>query len=456
MYYICETNPKILVLKPSMKKSLLLIVFFLNTVLSFGQLLDFEFFMDTTGSCDWNPVDSNKVAIALRGSDGYFDVYSVNTDGTNKTCITCGTSVLPGKHQGSPSYHPSGNYLVITVEKAVHPGSSIEALPGLGGYTDIWIVTSDGSKAWPLTNTANDSTGGAMYCFFSPDGTQLMWTERSAAPTPAWDILNWKQLAGFWVIKVADFHYSPDSVYIDNIRTYGDTNPGFYECYGWSPDGSRILFSSDYNQLTFWDNQVFTLDAATGGDWKQLTKGNYNEQSFYTPDGSAIVYMCNKTNQNTGCDWWIMNADSTNKHRITFFNDSTSSQYVGYMLVTGLGHFSPNGKKMIAETQNPLVQIATAYLVDWNPDVMGTEENPVLQDDGLIYPNPSGGKITMNLPAETKQIEVVSLNGQTLLKINTAGKKSVSLEHLESGCYIIKFISEKGIRTKKIIVNSNL
>lgn len=438
-------------MKLSLKKSLLLIIFFLNTFLSFGQLLNFEFFLDTTASCDWNPVDTNKVAIALRGSDGYFDVYSVNTDGGNKTCITCGNSALPGKHQGSPSYHPSGDYLVITVEKAVHPGSSIEALPGLGGYTDIWIITNDGTKAWPLTNTANDSTGGAMYCFFSPDGTQVMWTERTAAPTPAWDIINWKQLAGFWVIKVADFHYTTDSVYIDNIRTYGDTNPGFYECYGWSPDGSRILFSSDYNQFTFWDNQVFTLDANTGGDWKQLTNGNYNEQSFYTPDGSSIIYMCNKNNPNTGCDWWMMNADTTNKHRITFFNDSTSPQYVGYMLVTGLGHFSPNGKKMIAETQKPLTQIATAYFVDWT--MSGMPAFTFIDNEINVFPNPTNEIVSVTLPKAVREIKITDISGRIIKRTVINGQKDYLFSIYERGIYFIDvlFNNNKSI-TKKLVV----
>ncbi len=371
-----------------------------------AQLLNFIPFHDTTGSCDWNPADSNQVTVALKGSDGYFDVYLINTDGSNKHCVTCNTSGLPGKHQGSPSFHHSGQYLAITVEKPTHPGTSSEALPGIGSYSDIWIVKSDGSKAWKLTNTPNDSTGGAMYCFFSPDGSKLMWTERTAAAY--WDIFNWKQFAGYWVIKVADFHADTSGVSISNIKTYGDSLPGFYECYGWSPDGSRIIFSSDYNQVSFFDNQVFTMNATTGKDWKQMTHLDYNEQAFYTHDGNSIVWMTNKNNTNGGCDWWMMNADSTNKHRITFFSDSTSSQYYGHAVYLGLGHYSPNGKHMITEIEQSLTTLITdAYLVDWN----FPQDIPQLYFHSLgsmqAYPNPFSDHLYIKINSKAKdQIKI--------------------------------------------------
>jgi len=42
----------------------------------------------------------------------------------------------------------------------VHRGGSIDAIPGFGGRPDIWVMSSDGSKARQLTDTADERSDG--------------------------------------------------------------------------------------------------------------------------------------------------------------------------------------------------------------------------------------------------------------------------------------------------------
>ena len=123
-------------------KLISVLTFILLSLNIHAQTLNFSLSKDTAGQSMWSPVDSNILTMGIKGSDGYYDVYFIHTDGTNLTCITCATPGLPGKHQGTPAFHPSGKYLAITVEKGVHPGTSFDALPGIGGYSDIYIINA--------------------------------------------------------------------------------------------------------------------------------------------------------------------------------------------------------------------------------------------------------------------------------------------------------------------------
>ena len=79
---------------------------------------------------------------------------------SNDSCLTCLLSPLSEKHIAVPSWHPSGNWLLMTVEKPVHAGSSFDALPGLGSYTDIWIMNRAATKTYKLLTLSMTMTTG--------------------------------------------------------------------------------------------------------------------------------------------------------------------------------------------------------------------------------------------------------------------------------------------------------
>jgi hypothetical protein len=100
------------------------------------------------GNVDWHH-KSNKIAIGKLGNDGYFDVWLINPDGSNEVCITCDHNDLPNKHIGNAAWHPSGEYLVIQVEKAIVPKQfDNKATPGAGVLNDLFIITKDGKRVW--------------------------------------------------------------------------------------------------------------------------------------------------------------------------------------------------------------------------------------------------------------------------------------------------------------------
>jgi hypothetical protein len=99
---------------------------------------------------EWSP-DGKWVAYDCKHRDGYYNIHVCRADGTQDRSLTTLNNGLPHRHAGSPTWHPTGRYIAFAAEKKVHQGGSVEAIPGFGGRSDIWVMPADGSMAWPLT-----------------------------------------------------------------------------------------------------------------------------------------------------------------------------------------------------------------------------------------------------------------------------------------------------------------
>ena len=301
----------------------------------------------------WDQSGSDRIAYSAKEGDTYYDIHLANPDGSNDVCLTCNHPLLPNKHIACPYWSADGKWLMMTVEKATHPGTSTDALPGFGAYCDIWIMRKDGVYAYKLVDIVNDYDHGVIAPRISHNGKQIVWTDRKAQP----NILNTLQQAGFWTIKLADIHFSQyDSVAptISNIRTIEPFVDAFYECYGFSPDDSRLIFCSDMNQISFLDEHIYTIDTL-GNNLSKLTDADYNEHGFYKPDGSKIVWMSSTKSTKGGTDWWRMNIDGSNRERLTYFNEPNNDQYAGHAVWAGLGSFSPDGVRFVGGRQVSLI-----------------------------------------------------------------------------------------------------
>jgi Tol biopolymer transport system component len=300
----------------------------------------------------WDGSGSDRIAYSSKGDDGYYDIHLVLPDGSNDICLTCDHPSFPNRHIACPFWHPSGKWIMLVAEKLNHPGSSTDALPGFGAYCDIWIMSVDGAKAYKVVDIANDYDHGVIATQFSPDGKHIVWTDRKARP----DVLITSQTLGYWTIKMADFEFtSPDSIpAVTNIRTLEPGGNAFYECYGFSPDGNKLIFCSSMSMPSAWDEHIYTMDTSANNILK-LTETDYNEHAFYKPDGSKIVWMTNTQSTKGGTDWWMMDADGSDKTRLTYFNEPGNPQYAGNAVWAGLGSFSPEGTRFIGGRQLSLI-----------------------------------------------------------------------------------------------------
>jgi Tol biopolymer transport system component len=328
-----------------------------------GPPITYQVFQKAAFGVDWSKTD-DLLAFNARGNDGLFHIYTIKPDGSNRQQLGVGSPSFPKHTTGTPVWSPSGRFIAFVAEKSTHPGNSVGSTPGWGSYSDLWVATADGSRAWQLTDVPADRDHGTIIPEFSPDGRLLEWTER----TSSGKVFNPDRFAGYWVIKVADFDIASDGTpSVSGIRTVSPPGDAFNESGGFSADSSSLVFSSDFETHNFWKNQIYRRNLEDGTTSRLSTGDGYNEHPRYTPEGQ-VLWMTSAENPSRGTDWWTMNADGSNPQRLSSFNNDAQ--------IAGGRDFG--GKQVYAT----VVQTA-----DWSPDnryFYGDVETNLLNSESVI------------------------------------------------------------------------
>jgi len=148
-----------------------------------------------------------------------YDIYTANADGSNLTRLTS-----YGVYTAEGTLSPDGKTIVFTSLK--------------DGDLDIYTMGADGSDVRRLTNTPGYD-GGA---FFSPDGNHIVyraWHPRDTA------LANYRELLKQRLVRpnrMEVWIMDADGSNQHQITTLGGANFAPY----YTPDGKRIIFSSNY------------------------------------------------------------------------------------------------------------------------------------------------------------------------------------------------------------------
>ena len=292
-----------------------------------------DFGSDGRIGAKWNGA-TKTIAYGRTGASGHFHAFIADVDGGNERRVAF-AAWRDDRHQFPAAWHPGGEYLAMLVEKSEHERSSADAIPGYGAYTDYWLVSRDGLRAWKLYALPDGYDHAITHAAFSPDGTKFAWTERVRAPR----LFDLNLFAGAYVFKIADFVATPEP-HLANTRAIvpGGVEQGG-EVEAIAADNKTIAFYSTYVTKNLFASRIYTMNVDSG-EIRELTSESFAQAPTFTPDGKSIVYMTGAGAdinflQLQGADWWIMNVDGSDKRRLTFMNQRGHSQSVDRFRLAG-------------------------------------------------------------------------------------------------------------------------
>ncbi len=197
-----------------------------------------------------------------------YDIYTVDRDGSGSKRLT--------------------NYDVYTAEGVLSPdGRRIVFTSLKDGDLDIYTMNADGTDVRRLTNTPGYD-GGAWW---SPDGTQIVY--RANHPTDSVEHKTYRDLLAQRLVRpsrVELFTMNADGSNQRQITRLGGANFG----PSWTPDGKRIVFSSNYKNPRSGNFDLYLVDA-DGGNLEQLTfDESFDGFPMFSPDGKKIVWASNR------------------------------------------------------------------------------------------------------------------------------------------------------------------
>ena len=197
-----------------------------------------------------------------------FDIYTVNRDGTNLRRLT--------------------NYDVYTAEGVLSPdGRRIVFTSLKDGDLDIYTMSVDGTDVKKLTTTPGYDGGP----WWSPDGTKIVY--RAWHPTDSTGLADYRNLLAQHMVRPSRMELwvmNADGSNQKQITNLGGANFG----PSWTPDGRRIVFSSNYKNPRSRNFDLYLINLDGSGLEQVTSHEEFDGFPMFSPDGRRIVWASNR------------------------------------------------------------------------------------------------------------------------------------------------------------------
>jgi Tol biopolymer transport system component len=253
------------------------------------------------------------------------EVYLVNPDMTNARRLTNNSTF-----DGFPTLSPDG-------KKIVFDSTRLTADSGTLNLDDLFLMEPDGSQQTLLTRGSSAT--------WSPDGKDIAF--HASASYYASD----GQVSGYPIRTDPGSATSDSDIFVANVDdllagiaqpTNITNSPAMIDDDpDWSPDGQKIVFTSHpvIDDPRFSNQTELYLMNRDGTGLQRLTfNGDEERAPSWSPDGSRIVYSSRVGGGTNPFRIFVMNADGSDVHQLTNEGDAVSDLTASW---------SPDGQKIL-------------------------------------------------------------------------------------------------------------
>jgi uncharacterized protein (TIGR03437 family) len=333
------------------------------------------------GRAAWSPGPNNLIAYdSANPTTGFYDVWTMNPDGSNQVCLTCNWEPTPVNgaasnpqaqyNKGNPDWDPTGQYIVFEVQRndtTYTASQQSNTRPGVGEDDVLYIMDAAGQNYWPVPASTDFTphNGGVLQPKYSHNsssrGQMLFWAQEIGNGTSNYN--------GDWEIKIATVTIVSGAPTVTVFSTVTPDGPQqcfgpFYETHGFSLDDSTIFFSGNpetgctktlgYDEYSCNLNTGAVANLTNTPDvWEEQARPNpLQEKLLYISSFGLIPPSAGVLDQ----EYWTMNYDGSDKKKISwvtdprgqYFNATMPNFYIPSATSVGRCDWSHDGLQFVA------------------------------------------------------------------------------------------------------------
>lgn len=224
-------------------------------------------------------------------------VYTIDPDGTGRSCVTCSSSIPKG-FVGNPDWYPDGEHLVVMAENSNSKHGLFNHM-AWGLDNDLWIIRRDGTGAERIWSSTKPGSA-VLHPHFNRDGTKMVFAERFPTGKKIARPLLRRLLPGGenpwtgWHIHLADVNMSRSGTgKLTNHREILPNGEGFYETHGFTSDG-RITYTFTPGGLAYEDDVYMANLDGTGVVNLTKSSSTWDEHGQFSPSGKYFAFMSSR------------------------------------------------------------------------------------------------------------------------------------------------------------------